>query len=283
MERSLDYARDDKGDYARDDKGDYARDDRKKALAQADAHHREVIVWLSRLFLIVEEFNTEAETDVHVARVKILKDVVVGDVEIEHGGIAAILTIGDACGKGGAEAIVDHVEVEALGPRIFEVLDIRRLDRDNRTDTTIGQIVNQGCELNLCPDTDVLQLMALVARIFGELYLVLVHAVGGIEIGAKGRRKLVPAEFEAHLEVVEEVEGRQAIEGVALHTDVTLIALHLQVVVVVDHKMIRGDTVHLTGNEVVDKHLAKTEDGVGVEAGAAGMEPYHPGVILGGG
>ncbi len=57
MERSLDYARDDKGDYARDDKGDYARDDkgdyarddRKKALAQADAHHREVIVWLGTM------------------------------------------------------------------------------------------------------------------------------------------------------------------------------------------------------------------------------------------
>ena len=233
--------------------------------------------------LIVEEFDTEAEADVHVARVEILKDVVVGDVEIEHGGIAAIFTIGDASGEGGAEAIVDHVEIEALRACIFEVLDIRRLDGEDRADTTIRQIANQGCELNLCPDTDVLQLVALVARIFGELYLVLVHAVGGIEIGTKGRRELVPAEFEAHLEVVEEVEGRQAIEGVALHTDVTLITLHLQVVVVVDCKMIRGDTVHLTGNEVVDKHLAKTEDGVGVEAGAAGMKPYHPGIILGGG
>ena len=164
MERSLDYARDDKGDYARDDKGDYARDDkgdyarddRKKALAQADAHHREVIVWLSRLFLIVEEFNTEAEADVHVARVKILEDVVVGDVEEEHGGIAAIFTIGDTSGEGGAEAIVNHVEIEALRTRIFEVLDIRRLDGEDRADTAIGQIVDQGRELKLGPDTDVL-------------------------------------------------------------------------------------------------------------------------------
>ena len=222
--------------------------------------------------LIVEEFDTEAETDVHIARAEVFEDVVVDNVEEEHGGIAAVFTIG----------VVDHVEIEALRACIFEVLDIRRLDGEDRADTTIRQIANQGCELNLCPDTDVLQLVALVARIFGELYLVLVHAVGGIEIGTKGRRELVPAEFEAHLEVVEEVEGRQAIEGVALHSDIPLRTLHLQVVVVVDCKMIRGNTVHLVGNEVVDKHLAKAEDGVGVEAGAAGMEPHHPGIILGG-
>ena len=232
--------------------------------------------------LIVEEFDTEAEADVHISRAEVFEDVVVDNVEEEHGGIAAVLAVGDTSGEGGAEAIVDHVEIEALRACIFEVLDIRRLDGEDRADTTIRQIANQGCELNLCPDTDVLQLVALVARIFGELYLVLVHAVGGIEIGTKGRRELVPAEFEAHLEVVEEVEGRQAIEGVALHSDIPLRTLHLQVVVVVDCKMIRGDTVHLVGNEVVDKHLAKAEDGVGVEAGAAGMKPYHPGIILGG-
>ena len=107
-------------------------------------------------FLIVEEFDTEAEADVHVARAEVLEDVVVGDVEIEHGGIAAIFTIGDASSEGGAEAIVDHVEIEALRACIFEVLDIRRLHRDNRTDTTIRQIVNQGRELKLGPDTDVL-------------------------------------------------------------------------------------------------------------------------------
>lgn len=232
--------------------------------------------------LIVEEFDTEAEADVHIARAEVFEDVVVDNVEEEHGGIAAVFTIGDTSGEGRAEAIVDHVEIEALRACIFEVLDIRRLDGEDRTDTTIGQIANQRCELNLCPDTDVLQLVALVARIFGELYLVLVHAVGGIEIGAKGRRELVPAEFEAHLEVVEEVEGGEAIEGVALHSDIPLRTLHLQVVVVVDCKMIRGDTVHLVGNEVVDEHLAKAEDGVGVEAGAAGMESHHPGIILGG-
>ena len=108
------------------------------------------------LQLIVEEFDTEAEADVHIARAEVFEDVVVDNVEEEHGGIAAVLTIGDASGKGGAEAIVDHVEIKALRACIFEVLDIRRLDGEDRTDTAIGQIVDQGRELKLGPDTDVL-------------------------------------------------------------------------------------------------------------------------------
>ena len=203
------------------------------------------------------------------------------DINEEHGGVAAVLAVGDACGKGGAEAIVEVVEVEALGAGILEVLDIRRLDGDDRTDTAIGQIAYQGRELEFGAEAQVLEFVALEVGIAGELNLILVHAVGGIGVRANGRRELMPAELKTHLEVVEEVEGGKAVEGVALHADIAQIALHLQVVVVVDVEMIIGDAIHLVGDETVDKHLAKPQHCTGVQAGATGMKSYHPRVVLG--
>ena len=236
---------------------------------------------LQLLQLIIEELHAEAEADVQVACMEVFEDVVMDNIDKEHGGIAAVLAIGDTSGEGGAEAIVEVVEAEALGTGILEVLDIRRLDGDDGADTAIGQIANQRYELEFGTEAQVLELVALEVGIIGELNLILVHAVGGIDVRANGRRELMPAELETYLEVVEEVEGGKAVEGVTLHADIAQIALHLQVVVVVDVEMVIGDAIHLIGDETVDKHLAKPQHCTGVQAGATGMKSYHPRVVLG--
>lgn len=106
--------------------------------------------------LIIEKFDAEAEADVQVARMEVLENVVMDNIDKEHSRIAAVLTVGDASGEGGAETIVEVVEAEALGTGILEVLDIRRLDGDDGADTAIGQIADQGRQFEFGTEAQVL-------------------------------------------------------------------------------------------------------------------------------